>query len=220
MIFILFIFVFNIYISQKCILSEGLTNKETTSSKNKNNIINFNLLSPLEKLKILQKNSIANKKGKQKQLNFNYNKLIDTRGYQKEIYELENNQVDLDDQLKELNKQKNDITSKHADRLARQLFGSSSDAVASSKPVSNSMRKHLNSMNQDEPFAKNNGKPGSHGNNDLEKCLAGDSCQTKPFYKGNFIPTGNSLYGSCPCPETHPHVFGAHWSCCPVPTTQ
>ena len=205
---LLFLFLFLIYFNNYYKFTEGLTN---------------NNLSRIEALKRLQKESIASKVGKEKQLNIDFNNLMNLKEQQDEITDLQNNQLNLDNQLKELNQQRNEIIQNHGGRLAKNFFGTPADAVSGAKPVSNSIKNHLNSMNQSEPFSKTDGLPGSQNlpgstNNNKNKCLASDKCQTKPFYKGNFIPTGNALYGSCPCPETDPDVVGAHWSCCPVPT--
>tara|TARA_B100001093_G_C26595890_1_gene913678 strand:+ start:114 stop:863 length:750 start_codon:yes stop_codon:yes gene_type:complete len=233
---LILILILYLYINQKDSLIEGLSNNgnfkalmekiedDTIASimkvntKEAQNIMKSDLLSPIEKIEALQKTTLPYVLGKEKQVNIDVNKLIDLTGTQKVIIDMQNKQVDLENQLKELNKQKNTITSKHADKIGRQFFGSAARAVTGSKPVSDGIRNHLRNMNQDEPFGKNDGLPGSHGNDDLNKCLAADSCQTKAFYKGNYIPTGNALYGSCPCPALQPNAYGAHWSCCAVPT--
>ena len=189
-LFLLLTFIFYIYINRECNLLEGLTDNEAG-------------------------------------INLNFNKVVDIKEHKKEIVDLENNLDDLDNQIKELKKKEDDIIRKRGIDIAKNVFGTPANLVSAGKPVSDSIKHHFKRMSRPDPLRSSSGNElgssgnelGSSGNNSRTKCLSNHECQTRPFYKGNYIPTGNSLYGPCPCIETEPHVFGASQACCPVITS-
>ena len=126
-------------------------------------------------------------------------------------------QINLDNQIKDLRQKHIENRMNKGTELAKQFYGTAAQGVAGAKVVTNGMNNHLDSMTKSNPLAENDGEPGSHGDPTKNKCLNKEECQTPAFYKGNYIPTGNALFGTCPCPIDEPDAFGAHWSCCAVP---
>jgi len=202
---------------QQLSIDQSIGESEKVHQNMRNNILNDNSLSPIEKIKKLQKISIARTLNKEKQLNFNFNKLVDLSAKKEELSEILADQVNLDNQITNLQEKANNITIENGTKLAKQIFDTAGKSVQGAKLVTSGMNNHLDSMTKPNPFAKNDGVPGSHGDSQKKKCLNDESCQTPAFYKGNYIPTGNALFGTCPCPLDEPDAFGAHWSCCAVP---
>lgn len=198
-------------------LDKAIGATEKVHQKMRQTILDDNSLSQIEKLQKLQKISMASTVNKEKQLNFNFNKLLDLKVQGDELADIQAEQINLDNQIKDLQQKHSENTMNKGTELAKQFFGTAAYGVAGAKVVTNGMNNHLDSMTKSNPLAEDDGEPGSHGDPSKKKCLNKKECQTPPFYKGNYILTGNALFGSCPCPIDEPDAFGAHWSCCAVP---